>query len=103
MATATWWKEERPPGAVFVDYNQNAKDHTVAAGLLDPPGARRARRLRTSRWDEVPDCELGDFRIDTVPGAAAHGRRPERDDRRAPPGSLDSLLALADEQEPQDA
>ena len=66
MATSKWWKEERPPDAVFVDYNQNAKDHTVAAGysIRPVPDARVACHLR---WDEVPDCELGDFRIDTVP------------------------------------
>ena len=93
MATSTWWREERPPDAVFVDYNQNAKDHTVAAGYSVRPVAD-ARVACHLRWDEVPDCELGDFRIDTVPDRLRTVGDPSADiDAHA--GSLDSLLALA--------
>jgi bifunctional non-homologous end joining protein LigD len=93
MATSKWWKEERPPDAVFVDYNQNAKDHTVAAGYSIRPVAD-ARVACHVRWDEVPDCELGDFRIDTVPERLRTVGDPSADiDAHA--GSLESLLALA--------
>ena len=93
MATSKWWKEERPPDAVFVDYNQNAKDHTVAAGysIRPVPDARVACHVR---WDEVPDCELGDFRIDTVPERLRTVGDPSASiDSTA--ASLDSLLDLA--------
>jgi bifunctional non-homologous end joining protein LigD len=96
MATSKWWKEERPTDAVFVDYNQNAKDHTVAAGysVRPVPDARVACHLA---WDEVPDCELGDFRIDTVPERLRTVGDPSADiDRHA--GSLDGLLALVGEE-----
>ena len=51
MATSKWWKEERPPDAVFVDYNQNAKDHTVAAGysIRPVPDARVACHVELGR------------------------------------------------------
>jgi bifunctional non-homologous end joining protein LigD len=104
MATATWWREERPVDAVFVDYNQNAKDHTVAAGysVRPVPDARVACHVG---WDEVPDCELGDFRIDTVPERLRTVGDPSAaiDDHA---GSLDSLLELgrrdAEERGPED-
>jgi len=94
MATSTWFREERPVDAVFVDYNQNAKDHTVAAGysVRPVPDARVACHVR---WDEVPDCELGDFRIDTVPERLRTVGDPSAGiDSTA--ASLDSLLALAE-------
>lgn len=98
-ATSRWWKEERPPGAVFVDYNQNAKDHTVASAysVRPVPDARVSCPLE---WDEVADCEPEDFRLDTVPA-----RLRERGDPSAAidahPGALDALLDLArhDEEE----
>src|ERR1700685_4386351 len=63
-ATAKWWKEERH--GVFVDYNQNAKDRTVASAysVRPTPDARVSAPLA---WDEVPDCRLEDFTIATVP------------------------------------
>ncbi len=63
-ATSKWWKEERV--GVFLDYNQNARDRTVASAysVRPVPDARVSCGLR---WDEVPDCEMSDFRIDTVP------------------------------------
>jgi DNA ligase D-like protein (predicted polymerase) len=93
MATSKWWKEERPQDAVFVDYNQNAKDHTVAAGysVRPVPDARVACHLS---WAEVPECDPAEFTIRTVPERLATVGDPSADiDQHA--GSLDALLALA--------
>jgi bifunctional non-homologous end joining protein LigD len=91
LATAKWFKEERPAGSVFVDYNQNAKDHTVASAysVRPVPDARVACSLE---WDEVADCEPGDFTIRTVPARLAERGDPSADIDDHP-GSLDSLLA----------
>jgi bifunctional non-homologous end joining protein LigD len=64
LATARWWKEERH--GVFVDYNQNAKDRTVASAysLRPVPDARVSTPLT---WDEVPGCDPRAFTIATVP------------------------------------
>jgi len=90
-ATSKWWKEERH--GVFVDYNQNAKDRTVASAysVRPTPDARVSAPLA---WDEVPDCRLEDFTIDTVPGRYARlGDLAEGMDAAA--GSLEPLLELA--------
>jgi DNA ligase D-like protein (predicted polymerase) len=97
LATSEWWRESRPQDAVFVDYNQNAKDHTVAAGYSVRPVAD-ARVSTPLTWDEVPDCDPREFRIDTVPQRLATVGDPSADiDRHA--GTLDGLLALADRDE----
>ena len=64
LATAKWWKEERH--GVFVDYNQNAKDRTVASAysVRPTPDARVSTPLS---WDEVPGCRPEAFTVDTVP------------------------------------
>ncbi|MGH2427920.1 MAG: DNA polymerase domain-containing protein [Candidatus Limnocylindria bacterium] len=64
LATSKWWKEERH--GVFIDYNQNAKDRTVASAysVRPVPDARVAAPLT---WEEVPDAELEDFTVATVP------------------------------------
>jgi bifunctional non-homologous end joining protein LigD len=64
LATSKWWKEERH--GVFVDYNQNAKDRTVASAysVRPLPDARVSTPLS---WDEVPSCDPSEFTIDTVP------------------------------------
>jgi DNA ligase D-like protein (predicted polymerase) len=64
LATSKWWKEERH--GVFLDYNQNAKDRTVASvySVRPLPDARVSTPLT---WDEVPDCEPADFTVRTVP------------------------------------
>jgi DNA ligase D-like protein (predicted polymerase) len=64
IATSKWWKEERH--GVFLDYNQNAKDRTVASvySVRPVPGAWVSAPLT---WDEVPDAELADFTVRTVP------------------------------------
>jgi bifunctional non-homologous end joining protein LigD len=95
LATGRWWKEERH--GVFLDYNQNAKDRTVASAysVRPTPDARVSAPLR---WDEVPDSDPGAFTMDTVPGRFAELGDPwEGIDEAA--GSLDALLELAAEHE----
>ncbi|OHU00868.1 non-homologous end-joining DNA ligase [Mycobacterium syngnathidarum] len=94
LATARWWKEER--GArVFVDFNQNAKDRTVASAysVRATPDARVSTPLR---WDEVDECHPEAFTVATVPDRfAAIGDPWEGMDVTV--GELDPLLALAKE------
>jgi bifunctional non-homologous end joining protein LigD len=95
LATSKWWKEERH--GVFIDYNQNARDRTVASAysVRPMPDARVSTPLD---WDEVPDVEQGDLRIDTVPGRVAQRGDPSAAiDQSA--GSLASLLELVDRDE----
>src|ERR671921_131141 len=63
-ATSKWWKEERH--GVFLDYNQNAKDRTVASVFSVRP-TKDASVSAPLTWDEVPDAELEDFTLRTVP------------------------------------
>ena len=72
LATSKWWKEERH--GVFLDYNQNAKDRTVAAAysVRPTPDARVSAPLT---WDEIDDCEPGDFTLATMPARFADDRR----------------------------
>src|SRR5215204_144894 len=64
LATSKWWKEERH--GVFVDYNQNARDRTIASAysVRPTPDARVSAPLA---WDEVADCEPADFTLATMP------------------------------------
>jgi bifunctional non-homologous end joining protein LigD len=97
LATSKWWKEERH--GVFVDYNQNARDRTVASAYSVRP-VPNARVSCPLRWGEVADVEPDDLRIDTVPQRVAEVGDPSAEiDAHA--GSLDQLLALAarDEEE----
>ncbi|MEV4422616.1 ATP-dependent DNA ligase [Patulibacter sp. NPDC049589] len=96
-ATSKWWKEERE--GVFLDYNQNARDRTVASAwsVRPTPDARVSMPLT---WAQVPDAELGDFTLRTVPELLrAHGDPHAAIDAHA--GSLAGLLDLArrDEEE----
>ncbi|MBV9819210.1 MAG: ATP-dependent DNA ligase [Solirubrobacterales bacterium] len=97
IATSKWWKEERH--GVFVDYNQNIRDRTVASAysVRPTPDARISTPLR---WDEVADVEPGELRLDTVPALVA-GRGDPSADIDDHPGSLDGLLELSriDEEE----
>jgi bifunctional non-homologous end joining protein LigD len=90
LATSKWWKEERQ--GVFVDYNQNAKDRTVAAAYSVRPTVK-ATVSAPLDWDEVPDCEPEDFTLATMPA-----RFKQVGDRHAgideKPGSLEPLLEL---------
>jgi DNA ligase D-like protein (predicted polymerase) len=95
LATAKWWKEERH--GVFVDYNQNAKDRTVASAysIRPRPDARVSTPLA---WPEVPGCDPAAFTIATVPDRFARTGDPWQD-MDAAAGSLEALLALAGEHE----
>jgi DNA ligase D-like protein (predicted polymerase) len=91
IATSKWWKEERH--GVFVDYNQNAKDRTVASAysVRPKPGAPVSAPLS---WEEVDSSEPGDFTLATMPARfASIGDRHEDIDLHA--GSLDRLLELS--------
>ena len=67
--TMNWWKEERGE-RIFIDFNQNNRDRTIASAysLRPKPGAPVSTPLR---WDEVPGCEAEAFTIDTVPTRVA--------------------------------
>ena len=91
LATSKWWKEERH--GVFVDYNQNARDHTTASAYSVRPGPD-ARVSTPLGWDEVAGCDPAAFTIDTVPERFARiGDPSESIDAVA--GSLEPLLELA--------
>ncbi len=94
LATSRWWKEERQ--GVFVDFNQNAKDRTIASAysVRATPDARVSTPLR---WDEVADCRPEAFTIDTVPDRFADIGDPWEGMDDDPGGRLDGLLALAEE------
>jgi bifunctional non-homologous end joining protein LigD len=95
LATSKWWKEERH--GVFLDYNQNAKDKTVAGAYSVRPTAD-ARVSAPLAWDEIDTCELADFTMRTMPARfAAIGDRHAGIDDVA--GSIDALLELSARQE----
>ena len=95
IATSRWWKEERH--GVFLDYNQNAKDRTVASAYSIRPTAD-ARVSTPLSWDEVPTCEAEAFTIDTVPNRFARIGDPSLGIDEAV-GSLDTLLELSRQHE----
>ena len=64
--TTAWWRKDRDPSQLFVDYNQNARDHTIAAAY-SVRGVPEARVSAPIRWDEVDDCVPDDFTIFTMP------------------------------------
>ncbi|MAS54667.1 MAG: ATP-dependent DNA ligase [Pimelobacter sp.] len=68
--TTTWWRKDRDPHHLFVDYNQNARDHTIAAAY-SVRGVPEARVSAPVRWDEIDDAEPGDFTITTMPARFA--------------------------------
>jgi DNA ligase D-like protein (predicted polymerase) len=91
LATSKWWKEERH--GVFLDYNQNAKDRTVAGAysVRPKPDARVSAPLT---WDEIDACDPADFTIATMPGRfATIGDRHAGIDEQ--PCSLGTLLELS--------
>ncbi|MEM1032691.1 MAG: DNA polymerase domain-containing protein [Myxococcota bacterium] len=91
-ATSAWWKEERH--GVFIDYNQNARDHTVASAysVRPLPDARVSAPLH---WEEVPDCAPEDFTVATVPRRFAEIGDPH-DGIDGSVGDLTRLLERAD-------
>jgi DNA primase len=90
-ATSRWWKEERE--GVFIDYNQNARDRTIASAysVRAVPDARVSCPLE---WDEVADVEPAELTMETVPARLRQRGDPSAtiDERHH---SLDSLLQLA--------
>ncbi len=95
LATSKWWKEERQ--GVFLDYNQNAKDRTVAGAysVRPTPDARVSAPLT---WDEIDAAEPGDFTLATMPARfAAVGDRHAGIDEH--PCSLAPLLELSERHE----
>lgn len=95
LATSAWWKEERH--GVFLDYNQNAKDRTVASAYSVRP-TEDARVSAPLSWEEVDECDPADFTLATMTERfAAIGDRHEGIDAAA--GSIEPLLELADRHE----
>ena len=64
--TTEWWRKDRDPSDLFVDYNQNARDHTIAAAY-SVRGFPDGRVSTPIRWDEIDDVDPHDFTIATVP------------------------------------
>jgi DNA ligase D-like protein (predicted polymerase) len=90
LATSKWWKEERR--GVFIDYNQNAKDRTVASAYSVRP-TENATVSAPLKWDEVDRCEPGDFTLASMPKRFARDGDPHAGiDEHS--GSLEPLLAL---------
>jgi len=92
--TTTWWRKDRDPAAVFVDYNQNTRDHTMAAAY-SVRGNQRATVSTPVRWEEIDDIEPDDFTIATVPARFAElgDLHEEIDDIEH---RIDTLLEWAD-------
>jgi DNA ligase D len=92
-ATTTWWRRDRDPTKVFVDYNQNARDHTIASAY-SVRGNPRGTVSTPIRWDEIDDVEPDELTIATVPARVAElGELHAGIDARA--FSLDALLEWA--------
>ena len=91
LATSKWWKEERV--GVFLDYNQNAKDRTIAAAYSVRPN-QRAMVSAPLTWEEVPACEPADFTLRTMPARLREAGDPAAD-MDAHPGSLEWLLEVS--------
>lgn len=102
--TTTWWRKDRDPRLLFVDYNQNARDHTIASAY-SVRGNPEGTVSTPIRWDEIDDAEPGDFTIATVPARFAElGDLHAGIDKAV--FSLDTLLEWADrdgvEEPPED-
>jgi bifunctional non-homologous end joining protein LigD len=91
LATSKWWKEERH--GVFLDYNQNAKDRTIAGAYSVRPKAD-ARVSAPLTWEEVPLCDPADFTLATMPSRFERHGDPHAD-MDATAFSLDALLELS--------
>jgi len=95
LATSKWWKEERH--GVFLDYNQNAKDRTVAGAYSVRP-LPDARVSAPVTWEELAECGPEEFTLRTMPiRFASIGDRHAGIDEHA--GSLEPLLELSARQE----
>jgi DNA ligase D len=65
-ATTTWWRKDREPDKVFVDYNQNARDHTIASAY-SVRGVKEGTVSTPITWDEIDDVDPHELTIATVP------------------------------------
>ena len=93
-ATTVWWRKDRDPEAVFVDYNQNARDHTIACAY-SVRGVPDGTVSTPITWDEVADVDPREFTLATVPARFAElGDLHAGIDERA--FRLDTLLEWAD-------
>lgn len=95
--TTAWWRKDRDPAAVFIDYNQNARDHTIASAY-SVRGTPEGTVSTPFAWDELDDVEPREFTLATVPARFAtlgdlHGTIDDVAFR------LDELLAWADRDE----
>jgi DNA ligase D-like protein (predicted polymerase) len=90
----TWWRKDRDPATIFVDYNQNARDHTIASAY-SVRGTPEGLVSAPIRWDEVATADPHDFSIATMPArfAALGDLHADLD---TTPYSLETLLEWAD-------
>jgi DNA ligase D len=100
-ATTTWWRKERELDKVFVDYNQNARDHTIASAY-SVRGVREGTVSTPVRWDEIDDVEPQDLTIATVP-QRFHRLGDLHEGIDEAPFSLDPLLEWAQRDEREGA
>ena len=77
--TTAWWRKDRDPAALFVDYNQNARDHTMASAY-SVRGLPEATVSTPITWDEIDVVEPNDCTMSTVPQRVRRARRPPRRD-----------------------
>jgi DNA ligase D len=93
LVDLTWWRKDRRTDSIFVDYNQNARDHTIASAY-SVRGTPEGRVSAPLHWDEIADAEPGDFTIATMPDryAAIGDLHYDIDDHPYP---LDTLLEWA--------
>jgi len=95
--TTTWWRKDRQPDKLFVDYNQNARDHTIASAY-SVRGVPEATVSTPITWDEIDDVNPRDFTMATVPARFAElGDLHAGIDDEA--FSLDTLVEWADRDE----
>ncbi len=66
LVTTTWWRKDRDPRKLFVDYNQNTRDHTIASAY-SVRGNPEATVSTPIRWDEVDDVAPRELTIATMP------------------------------------
>lgn len=99
QVTIKWWKEERGQ-KIFVDYNQMARDRTIASAYSIRPN-KRATVSTPLRWDELPDVHPDDFTVTTVPErfAAVGDLFAPLVAGASPRSSIEPLLELADRDE----
>jgi DNA ligase D len=94
LVDLTWWRKDRDPATIFVDYNQNARDHTIASAY-SVRGTPEGLVSAPLHWDEVASAEPHDFTIATMPArfAALGDLHADIDDT---PYRLDTLVEWAD-------